>query len=123
MAEASPLTTSGNYKFPPLKTEEFPAYEEHRPGRRISSSSPSGLYSERANEGRSSDVWSARRSVSTNRWANANGNGTPVATRHGHGRQKSLSEAIRNIRERNGSMSHEIADALKAPVSWKLIVR
>lgn len=42
-----------------------------------------------------------------------------------HKRQPSLSDAIRTIRTRNGSMSqnaHEIADALKAPVSAKLIV-
>lgn len=46
--------------------------------------------------------------------------------RNGHGRQKSLSEAIRTIRTRNGSVSqnvHEITDALKAPVSARLIVR
>lgn len=44
---------------------------------------------------------------------------------HGHRRQKSLTDAFRNIRARNGSVSqnaHEIADALKAPVSPKLIV-
>jgi hypothetical protein len=43
-----------------------------------------------------------------------------------HGRQKSLSEAFKAIRERPGSVSasaHEIADALKAPVSLRLIVR
>jgi solute carrier family 35 protein E1 len=53
------------------------------------------------------------------RW---NGNGY-----HGvrHGRQKSLSEAIRTIRTRTGSISQnalEIADALKAPVSPVLVV-
>lgn len=40
-------------------------------------------------------------------------------------RQKSLSEALRNIHNRRGSVSdnaHEIAEALKAPVSPKLIV-
>lgn len=43
-----------------------------------------------------------------------------------HGRQKSLSEAIRTMRTRKMSVSqnaHEIADALKAPLSWRLIVR
>lgn len=42
-----------------------------------------------------------------------------------HGRQKSLGDAFRTIRARNGSMSqnaHEIADALRAPVSPKLVV-
>ncbi|KAF1926670.1 TPT-domain-containing protein [Didymella exigua CBS 183.55] len=41
-----------------------------------------------------------------------------------HGRQKSLSEAFQTIRTRKGSVSqnaHEIADALKAPLSPKLI--
>lgn len=43
-----------------------------------------------------------------------------------HGRQKSLTEAINTIRTRKASMSqnaHEIADALKAPISPKLVVR
>jgi solute carrier family 35 protein E1 len=42
-----------------------------------------------------------------------------------HGRQKSLSDAFRTIRTRRASVSanvHEISDALKAPVSPKLIV-
>jgi solute carrier family 35 protein E1 len=42
-----------------------------------------------------------------------------------HGRQKSLSEAIQTVRGRKASISenaHEIAEALKAPVSWKLII-
>lgn len=49
----------------------------------------------------------------------------PSTSPYGHGRQKSLSDAIRTIRARHGSVSqnaHEIADALKAPVSPKLIV-
>ncbi|KAK5988689.1 Putative transporter C83.11 [Cladobotryum mycophilum] len=61
---------------------------------------------------------------------NGNGNGFlnaspwPVSGR-GHGRQKSLSDAFRTIRTRNGSISqnaHEIADALRAPVSPKLVI-
>jgi solute carrier family 35 protein E1 len=42
-----------------------------------------------------------------------------------HGRQKSLSEAIQTVRTRKASISenaHEIAESLKAPVSWKLII-
>jgi len=42
-----------------------------------------------------------------------------------HGRQKSLSEAIQTVRGRKASISenaHEIAESLKAPVSWKLII-
>lgn len=43
----------------------------------------------------------------------------------GHQKQKSISEAFKTIKTRRGSMSanvHEISDALKAPVSPKLIV-
>ncbi|KAK5172573.1 uncharacterized protein LTR77_002693 [Saxophila tyrrhenica] len=42
-----------------------------------------------------------------------------------HGRQRSLSEAIQIVRTRKASISenaHEIADALKAPVSYKLVM-
>ncbi|KGQ03967.1 Putative transporter C83.11 [Beauveria bassiana D1-5] len=52
-------------------------------------------------------------------WTHSNG------AARGHARQKSLSDAFRTIRTRNGSFSqnaHEIADALKAPVSAKLII-
>ncbi|KAH6604981.1 hypothetical protein Trco_006688 [Trichoderma cornu-damae] len=58
------------------------------------------------------------------------GNGYPAgntwsASGRTHGRQKSLGDAFRTIRARNGSMSqnaHEIADALRAPVSPKLVI-
>ncbi|OAA44340.1 hypothetical protein NOR_04068 [Metarhizium rileyi] len=49
----------------------------------------------------------------------------PEGSRRGRGRQKSLSDAIRTIRTRKGSVSqnaHEIADALRAPVSPRLVV-
>ena len=45
--------------------------------------------------------------------------------RSGHSRQKSISEAIKSIRTRKGSISanaHELADSLKAPISVKLVV-
>lgn len=48
------------------------------------------------------------------------------ASGRSHTRQKSLGEALHTIRTRNGSVSqnaHEIADALRAPISPKLIVR
>ncbi|KAH6678935.1 triose-phosphate transporter [Plectosphaerella plurivora] len=48
----------------------------------------------------------------------------PAANGRGHGRQKSLSDAFRTIRSRKGSVSqnaHEIADALKAPISPMLV--
>jgi hypothetical protein len=51
---------------------------------------------------------------------------TASAGPRGHSRQKSLTDAFRTIRSRKGSVNaniHEISDALKAPVSPKLIVR
>ncbi|CAK7229151.1 hypothetical protein SBRCBS47491_007150 [Sporothrix bragantina] len=62
--------------------------------------------------------WKARKNSQSVRW---NGSGT---NGYGHNRQKSLSEALHTIRTRSGSTSqnmHEIADALKAPVSPMLI--
>lgn len=53
-------------------------------------------------------------------------NGQTSTGGKGHAQQKSLNDALRTIRTRNGSVSenvHEISDALKAPVSPKLIVR
>lgn len=43
-----------------------------------------------------------------------------------HNRQKSLSDAFSTLRARSGSVTsnvHDVADALKAPVSAKLVVR
>ena len=65
--------------------------------------------------------WAARRE-SQSRWNHTNNSGGGFK---GHGRQKSLSDAIRTIRTRRGSVAanaHEIADALKAPVSYRLVV-
>ncbi|CAK7217516.1 hypothetical protein SEUCBS140593_003236 [Sporothrix eucalyptigena] len=72
------------------------------------------------------DQWKPRKNSTSIRWnngsvsqAHTNGYG-----HHGHSRQKSLGEALRAIRTRSGSTSqnvHEIADALKAPVSPMLI--
>lgn len=60
----------------------------------------------------------------------ANGAGSKRQSRreqndNGHSRQKSFGDAIRTIRTRQGSVSqnvHEITDALKAPVSPRLVV-
>ncbi|KAI1174549.1 triose-phosphate transporter [Nemania sp. FL0916] len=52
------------------------------------------------------------------------GASTASPSRGHHSQQKSIGEAIRTIRDRSGSVTqnaHEIADALKAPVSAKLI--
>ncbi|KAL7954668.1 triose-phosphate transporter family domain-containing protein [Trichoderma compactum] len=67
---------------------------------------------------------------SANGNGNGHSNGYPAANAwsssgRSHSRQKSLGDAFRTIRARNGSMSqnaHEIADALRAPVSPKLVI-
>lgn len=68
------------------------------------------------------DRWQAQRNgrMRGDSWTNGeSSNG------RGHRKQKSLSDAFKTIKSRKGSMSanvHEISDALKAPVSPKLIV-
>jgi solute carrier family 35 protein E1 len=79
------------------------------------------------------DRWQARRdsrlrgaSWGVSSQTNGSGNGHGHSGLKGHSRQKSLGDALRTIRTRKGSVSanvHEIGDALKAPVSPKLIVR
>ncbi|KAK5107657.1 hypothetical protein LTR62_000938 [Meristemomyces frigidus] len=64
--------------------------------------------------GRGVPQWSA--------WGNADGSAGGVAQ---HGRQKSLTEAIRTVRTRKASIvqdAAEIADSLKAPVSLRLVM-
>ncbi|KAI1110160.1 triose-phosphate transporter [Nemania sp. NC0429] len=69
-----------------------------------------------------SDRWTPAASRNA-RWSPL-ASSAPVSSRGGHGPQKSISEAFRTIRGRRASVSqnaHEIADALKAPVSAKLV--
>ncbi|KAI0124444.1 TPT-domain-containing protein [Hypoxylon sp. NC0597] len=72
------------------------------------------------------DRWQPRRDLSASRgvrWGSPLGPSAGVP--RGHGRQKSISEAFRTIRGRSTSVSqnaHELADALRAPVSPKLII-
>ena len=69
-----------------------------------------------------SDRWQPRKE---NHLAWENGLINVAGPRSGHGRQKSIGEAIKTIRTRKGSISanaHELADSLKAPLSVKLVV-
>ena len=71
----------------------------------------------------SSERWPGRRERPPGNWK-PRINGASTSARHG--RQKSLTEAIRTVRTRNMSISEnaqEIAESLKAPVSYKLVVR
>ena len=69
-----------------------------------------------------SDRWQTRKSNHL-AWGDGHLN---VAGSRKHGRHISISDAFRSIRTRKASVSenaHEIADALKAPVSLRILVR
>lgn len=71
----------------------------------------------------SSERWPTRRDSTAKSWASWASNGRLRENRPG--RQKSLSEAIRTVRTRKASISEnaqEIAQSLKAPVSFRLVV-
>ncbi|KAI1873471.1 hypothetical protein JX265_005093 [Neoarthrinium moseri] len=95
-------------------------------------SSPARGYANGTNAGvlPSTDRWQPRRdSLQARgvRWGQMGSSVNPSRAQghaHSHSRQKSITEAFRTIRGRNGSVSqnaHEIADALKAPLSWQLV--
>ncbi|KAK5162472.1 triose-phosphate transporter family-domain-containing protein [Cryomyces antarcticus] len=112
-ASAKPST----FKFPNLSQDYLPAYSEEATGDAdLRSASPRPLPN--LSNLHSSERWQPRKDTN---W----GNGSVHAGGTRHGRQKSLSEAIRTVRTRKGSVSanaHEIADALKAPVSPRLVL-
>lgn len=121
MASASARDSSPNatFKFPAFQPDLMPTPEEDYPYSSSRTASPSHTTPVNGSAN-PADRWQPRRD---SRLSYANGAPHGSATRHG--RQKSLSEAIRTIRTRKGSVSqnaHEIADALKAPLSPKLIV-
>ena len=92
-----------------------PTLAQARPGSRQNG------YSNGSSAVSSSERWAPRKDSSA-RGVKWGATGTPA---RGHGRQKSITEAVRNIRARGGSVSqnaHEIAGALRAPVSPRLIV-
>lgn len=108
------------FKFPDLSLEQLPVFDE-REYEDIPGPSPGPLPNGLPNGLHSSERWPARKTSRGNwsTWAN----GSAKATRHG--RQKSLSEAIKTVRTRKASISenaHEIAESLKAPVSFNLVV-
>lgn len=108
---------------PPEAPERFPDLVMlSSNGRPTSPSKPAG-HANGSAAAAADERWFPRRGTQERalRWA---GTDSPARS-NGHARQKSLSDAIRDIRTRRGSVSqsaHEIADALKAPVSPRLIV-
>ena len=111
-------------KFPdfeqPLSSDHLATHHEEADSLRTSFRAPSPRTLSKQTENLPNDRWQHRRENHV-----AWGNGYVKGPSRSHGRQPSLSEAIRTIRTRKGSVSanaQEIAEALKAPVSVKLIV-
>ena len=124
------------FKFPDFSHEEFERQQEEAGAIEDISRGPSpqplpnglppGLHS--------SERWPLRKEASANSWNSSWANGRAGGGSHAggggagggkHGRQKSLSEAIRTVRGRRASVAEnaaEIADSLKAPVSFKLVM-
>ncbi|QSZ32675.1 hypothetical protein DSL72_002254 [Monilinia vaccinii-corymbosi] len=104
-------------KFPDLDTSDTP--EQYDGQHFYSARKPNGYTTGGSTP---TDRWQSQRNgrMRGESWANGeSSNG------RGHAKQKSISDAFRNIKARKGSMSanvHEISDALKAPVSPKLII-
>lgn len=97
-------------------TEKFPDFDHAAINGRLSS--PHRSIGQM--DGPSPARWQGRRD-SRVRWA-ANGQ-TPHNHNPGHGRRSSISQAIRHMRSASMSQNaQEVAAALRAPVSWKLIV-
>ncbi|KAH8716838.1 triose-phosphate transporter family-domain-containing protein [Phaeosphaeriaceae sp. PMI808] len=116
MASARDSSPNATFKFPPFQPDLMPMPEEEYGHSSSRTTSPS-LTPQPNGSVIPTDRWQPRK------FSHASNIGQNTATRHG--RQKSLSEAIRTIRTRKGSVSqnaHEIADALKAPLSPRLIV-
>lgn len=110
---------NATFKFPAFQPDLLPMPEEDDYGHSSSRSGSPNYQAHLNGNVATPERWQPRRDsrVSFSR-------GTAAASAR-HGRQKSLGEAIRTIRTRKGSVSqnaHEIADALKAPLSPKLIV-
>lgn len=104
-------------KFPDLDTSDtFEQYDgQPRYNSRKSNGYPTGGSTP-------ADRWQPQRNgrMRGESWANGESSNS-----RGHTKQKSISDAFRTITSRRGSVSanvHEISDALKAPVSPKLIV-
>lgn len=116
---ATEAQSKETFKFPAFQPDLLPTHEEEPYG--LTARTPSPSRNQQLPHTNTPDRWQPRREQRT---GYANGSVHGANTRHG--RQKSLSEALRTIRTRKASVSqnaHEIADALKAPVSPRLIVR
>lgn len=98
--------------------EKFPSFEDTRSEEKVTLVASPHAISPLVNQLPVSN-WPARRSSRTG-WEDRNGGGLQK-----HQPKRSVSEAFENLRQRRGSISantQELAEALKAPISYKLIV-
>ena len=109
-ASSSQSMTSPIDKFPSFSDESHDTIAE-----------PEGPHSSSTVRYTPHDLWEPRKAGAFSR---EHGNGSTRASKHRP--RKSISEAISTIRTRNASVSanaQELAQALRAPVSYQLIVR
>ncbi|MCJ1262272.1 suppressor of loss of ypt1 [Lobaria immixta] len=123
---SSSSSRTETFKFPdfeqPLPPRDSLTIPKEEDSAKTSARTPSPNHVSKPNGILHGGRWQQRRD-SHLAWGNTNGHAVGPGSRHG--RQKSLSDAIRNIRTRKGSVSanaQELAEALKAPVSIKLVV-
>ncbi|KAJ4378998.1 hypothetical protein N0V86_005875 [Didymella sp. IMI 355093] len=117
--EARDAGPHATFKFPAFEPDLLPTHEEEPFGRTSSRNASPSHAAHTNGYAIPSDRWQPRKEARVGFASHSN---TGPSNRHG--RQKSLSEAFQTIRTRKGSVSqnaHEIADALKAPLSPKLI--
>ena len=110
-----------DFEQPTTSRDYLVTYQEEQSQGGTSSRTPSPHAFSTGGRTPSGERWHAKR-ASHLTWSK----GLNKSAVRGHGRQKSLSDAIRTIRTRKGSVSanaQEIAEALKAPLSIKLVVR
>jgi solute carrier family 35, member E1 len=109
-----------DYDAPLTSAREHETIHEEGPSQAQSAYAlPNGQWNPGQNGSTQHDRWVPKREQSQRRT-----NGYAYGSKT-HTRQKSLSDAIRTINARRGSVSQnaqEIADALKAPVSYRLVV-
>lgn len=118
---SSSVKPATNFKFPDFE-QEHAIVEDHAEDisrgpspKPLLNGLPPGLHS--------SERWPGAKREMGARYLSTNG--SVLGARHG--RQKSLSEAIQTVRSRGRAASitenaHEIAEALKAPISMSLVV-
>lgn len=119
-ADARDAGPHATFKFPAFEPDLLPTHEEEPFGLSSSRTASPSHAAHSNGYALPADRWQPRKEA---RVGFANHSITGTSNRHG--RQKSLSEAFQTIRTRKGSVSqnaHEIAEALKAPLSPKLIV-